>query len=134
METGIWPEGKICILTGLRALGIGFEPVSFYYIFDKSGKEVRWIVAEVNNSPWFEQHCYVLPLQNNNNNTSPTENEEGLSLLDYGGYGKGFHVSPFMDIKSISYTWKFSKPGQQHLLIHSYLQEKKTKFLFLKQL
>lgn len=106
-------------------LGIGFEPVSFYYVFDKNGERVRWIVAEVNNIPWFEQHCYVLSLQDNNN-ASSTENEE--KLLEYGGHDKVFHVSPFMDIKYISYVWHFSKPGKKQLRVHSYLQQNEIPF------
>ena len=37
-ETGKRPEGKICLLTHLRYLGYTFNPVSFYYVWDK---EVR---------------------------------------------------------------------------------------------
>lgn len=37
-ETGVRPEGRICLLTHLRYLGYVFNPVSFYYVWDK---EVR---------------------------------------------------------------------------------------------
>jgi hypothetical protein len=36
--TGARPEGRICLLTHLRYLGYVFNPVSFYYVWDK---EVR---------------------------------------------------------------------------------------------
>lgn len=54
------PKGRVCLLTHLTYLGIAFNPVSFYYILDEDGKNVEYIVAEVNNIPWFEQHAYVL--------------------------------------------------------------------------
>jgi DUF1365 family protein len=54
------PRGRVCLLTHLTYLGIAFNPVSFYYIFDDQDQRVDYVVAEVNNIPWFEQHAYVL--------------------------------------------------------------------------
>lgn len=34
-ETGARPEGRVCLLTHLRYLGYVFNPVSFYYVWDK---------------------------------------------------------------------------------------------------
>lgn len=39
--TGVRPEGRVCLLTHLRYLGYVFNPVSFYYVWDK---EVRVFV------------------------------------------------------------------------------------------
>ena len=33
--TGVRPEGRVCLLTHLRYLGYVFNPVSFYYVWDK---------------------------------------------------------------------------------------------------
>ncbi|KAF6003757.1 hypothetical protein F1559_000794 [Cyanidiococcus yangmingshanensis] len=54
------PCGRVCVLTHLTYLGIAFNPVSFYYLFDEQDQRVKYVVAEVNNIPWFEQHAYVL--------------------------------------------------------------------------
>jgi uncharacterized protein len=60
-ETGAGRRGPIRLLTHLRYFGYVFNPVSFYYCFDADDRQVETIVAEVNNTPWGERHCYVLP-------------------------------------------------------------------------
>eukprot|EP00166_Cyanidium_caldarium_P003580 ctg_348.g260 len=54
------PRGPIRLLTNLTYWGIEFNPVSFYYVFDEADQRVEYVVAEINNIPWFEQHAYVL--------------------------------------------------------------------------
>jgi len=54
------PTGPIRLLTQPRYFGYGMNPVSFYYCFDEADESVEAIVAEVNNTPWRERHCYVL--------------------------------------------------------------------------
>ncbi|MCW8799364.1 MAG: DUF1365 domain-containing protein, partial [Desulfobacter sp.] len=44
--TGIQPEGPIRLLTQLRYFGYGFNPVSFYYCYDREDKQLQTIVAE----------------------------------------------------------------------------------------
>ncbi len=91
------PRGPIRLLTHLRYLGYGFNPVSFYYCFDQDD-EVEAVVAEINNTPWGEQYCYVV---------------DGLrdDAID-----KAFHVSPFLTMEQ-RYQWGFSAPGE-HLSVH----------------
>ncbi|MCC5876827.1 MAG: DUF1365 family protein, partial [Candidatus Sumerlaeia bacterium] len=43
-KTGTRPEGPIRILTNLRYFGYCFNPVSFYYCFDREGKNLETIV------------------------------------------------------------------------------------------
>lgn len=100
-ETGITLDGPIRLLTHLRYFGYGFNPVSFYYCFDRSGENVEAIVAEVNNTPWGEQHCYILPESRNQGSAGKKR-----YLLD-----KRFHVSPFMDM-NIDYDWRFTVPAE----------------------
>lgn len=57
------PRGPVRLLTHLAYAGIGFNPVSFYYVFDEAGERVEYVVAEINNIPWFEQHSYLLERQ-----------------------------------------------------------------------
>lgn len=100
-ETGHRPDGPIRLLTHLRYFGYAMNPVSFYYCFDKTGQQVEAIVSEVNNTPWGEQHCYVLS-RNEESQKTPTIK---VSLA------KGFHVSPFMGMNQ-QYRWMLSEPGQ----------------------
>jgi hypothetical protein len=105
-ETGMTLSGPIRLLTNLRYFGYGFNPVSFYYCFDETGDRVEVIVAEVNNTPWGEQYCYILPESRNLGGT-----DRKRFLLD-----KRFHVSPFMGM-NIDYDWRFTRPGET-LVVH----------------
>ena len=105
-ETGIGLAGPIRLLTNLRYFGYGFNPVSFYYCFDEAGDEIEVIVAEVNNTPWGEQYCYILPDSHNKGDRTTKR-----FLLD-----KRFHVSPFMDM-NIEYDWRFNTPAEK-LVVH----------------
>ena len=91
--------GPIRLLTHFRYLGHCFNPVSFYYCFDKEGDKVQTIVAEVNNTPWREQYCYVLDEGHN----------EGKGHWKRFRFIKDFHVSPFMAM-SQDYDWRFAEP------------------------
>lgn len=65
-RSGITLEGPVRLLTHLSYFGYGFNPVSFYYCFDKSGDRLQVIVAEVNNTPgmsntamyWMQRHLH----------------------------------------------------------------------------
>jgi DUF1365 family protein len=57
--TGCRPEGRVMLLTQLRYLGFHFNPVNFYYCYDGAGA-LRWVLAEVRNTPWNERHYYAV--------------------------------------------------------------------------
>ena len=59
-RTGHRPEGPVRLLTHLRYLGRSFNPVSFYYLYDRAGERVEAVIAEVTNIPWRERHAYVV--------------------------------------------------------------------------
>ncbi len=103
--TGRRPEGPIRLLTHLSYFGYCFNPVSFYYCFGRAGG-VETIVAEVNNTPWGERHCYVL---------DPSRDEGAGGVRRY-RFAKEFHVSPFMTL-DLDYDWRFSAPGRR-LAVH----------------
>lgn len=105
-HTGRRPGGPIRLLTHLRYFGYGFNPVSFYYCFDAAGDRLETIVAEVNNTPWGERHCYVLPVARATAARSPMRFH----------FAKAFHVSPFMPM-DMDYDWRFSLPAAR-LAIH----------------
>jgi DUF1365 family protein len=109
-HTGVWSEGPIRLLTHCRYFGFGFNPVSFYYCYDKDDTQVENIIAEVNNTPWGEQYCYVL-----------TEVDDVAGAHGPGKHKqykpvKNFHVSPFMPM-NINYDWRFNQPDQR-LTVH----------------
>ncbi len=101
-KTGSRPAGPIRLLTHLRYFGYCFNPVSFYYCYDHSAKQVEAIVAEVHNTPWLEEHCYVF---------SEVQNESPKPGFKRFQFPKAFHVSPFMPM-DIWYDWRFKEPGE----------------------
>ena len=101
-QLGERPKGPIRLLTHLRYFGICFNPVSFYYCYDRDGRYVETIVAEVHNTPWLEEHCYVF---------GEAQNEHPLPGWKRYQFPKAFHVSPFMEME-IWYDWWFREPGQ----------------------
>ena len=105
-RTGQRPQGPIRLLTHLRYFGYCFNPVSFYFCYDRAGSRLDAIVAEITNTPWGEQYCYVL---------GEALNEAQDNKKRY-RFGKAFHVSPFMDM-AVDYDWRFCAPGQR-LVIH----------------
>jgi hypothetical protein len=94
------PTGPIRLLTGLRYLGHSFNPVSFSYCFDPSGRRVEAVVAEVENIPWRERHAYVLD----------RGDREGTVLADE--LEKKHHVSPLMGMDQ-TYAFRAGTPGER---------------------
>lgn len=102
MRTGTRPNGAIRLLTQLRYFGYYFSPLNFFFIDDE--KETAGppkIVAEVNNTPWGEQHLYFL---------QPTW-DESLSAWTF-QHAKQMHVSPFMPMDQ-TYRWTFKSLDDQ---------------------
>ena len=58
-QTGDETISRVALLTQVRTLGYFMNPVAFYYCFDNEG-ELKYVVAEVNNTPWGEKHLYLL--------------------------------------------------------------------------
>jgi len=101
-RSGRRPAGPIRLLTHLRYFGHCFNPVSFYYCFDADDTQVETVVAEVNNTPWGEQHCYVL---------GAPQQLAGGKHQRYRS-DKALHVSPFMPM-ALAYEWDLGKPAGQ---------------------
>jgi hypothetical protein len=98
-RSGRRPEGPIRLLTHLRYASFVFNPVSFFYCFDSTGR-LEAVVAEVSNTPWNERHCYVLPVDAKDSATHRFAN------------AKEFHVSPFLGM-DLDYAWTFQPPGER---------------------
>lgn len=82
-------QGKVVFLGQVRCLGVYFSPVNFYYCYDTASL-LRYLVAEVSNTPWNERHYYLIDAQ-----------QQSLAIP------KAFHVSPFMNL-DMAYHWRFS--------------------------
>lgn len=92
------PQPRIMLLTNLNVLGYNFNPVSFYYVFDKNN-EVVCAVAEVSNT-FGEMKAYFL---------GPDQKKEsGFELVT----PKYFYVSPFID-HDASFDFKLPVPGEK---------------------
>ncbi|WP_114195931.1 DUF1365 domain-containing protein [Edaphovirga cremea] len=103
--TGERPEGQVMLLTQLRYFGFHFNPVNFYYCYDRTNT-LRWVLAEVRNTPWNERHYYAVDGQ------APRPQE------------KAFHVSPFNPMDMV-YHWRFNSPGKTlHMHIENHQASK----------
>ena len=110
---GVAPEGPIALLTHLRYFGHCFNPVSFYYCFDRAGERVSAVAAEVTNTPWGERHTYVLGDRD--------AAEHGSTRTLTGEHQKQLHVSPLMGMDHV-YRWQVSEPAQTlsvHIASHA---------------
>jgi DUF1365 family protein len=97
-KTGKRPDGPVRMLTHLRYLGVVENPVTFYYCFDRSGQELRTVLAEVTNTPWGDRHSYVI------------EPGDGSKRVIAGREKKAMHVSPLMPMDH-EYDLRFGAPG-----------------------
>lgn len=126
------PAGPIRLLTHLTYFGVGFDPVSFFYCFLPDGTTLDAIVAEVNNTPWNEQHPYVLDARHpppppgapaapataagSSTEPSPVRGGERAGRTHRWTFPKLFHVSPFLALGQ-EYDWRFLEPGER-LAVH----------------
>jgi uncharacterized protein len=97
-RTGRRPAGPVRLLANLRYLGHSFNPVAFYYCFDRAGKRVEAVVADVTNIPWGEHHPYVIG----------RGGHDGRGLD--GELDKQLHVSPLMGMDQ-TYRLRAGEPG-----------------------
>jgi DUF1365 family protein len=104
-QSGATVDGPIRLLTHLQYFGYCFNPVSFYYCYDRPDSRVEAIVAEVNNTPWGERHCYVL--RDDSGRVGRHQRFEPV---------KAMHVSPFMEM-DVDYDWRFRAPDER-LTVH----------------
>ena len=100
---GYCPDGAVRMLTNLRILGMCFNPVTFYFLFNNGSDKPAVILAQVNNTPWDERHVYALECDPATGKTNKY-------------FNKVFHVSPFNPM-AMEYHWVSTAPGEQ-LVIH----------------
>jgi uncharacterized protein len=112
---GMRPAGPVRLLTTPRFLGVGFNPVSFHYLYGEDGRKLEAVIAEVTNTPWGERHSYVLGARGD----APS----GLE----GTFDKRLHVSPFMPMRQ-TYRLRVGAPGPRLSISISSEQEGRPVF------
>lgn len=104
-QTGERPGGPVRVLTLPRILGFQFNPVRYYYCFERDGETLHSILAEIHNTPWNERYTYVMH--------RPVLERAGSRTFQV---DKVFHVSPFLPMDQ-RYAWSLSDPGER-LVVH----------------
>ena len=115
-NTVLLPAWNIRVLALPRSLGFNFNSVIFYFILDQHQQPV-FILSEVSNTPWNEQHVYVHDCRVN---CKPHADYQRFEF----NFEKLFHVSPFMPM-DIEYRWQFNLSDQQNIIhMQLYRQQK----------
>jgi DUF1365 family protein len=95
------PLGAVSLLANPRYLGVGFNPVSFFFLHGRDGSSVEAVIAEVTNTPWGERHSYVLDGQGRD-----------PSGAIQAAFEKQMHVSPFQPMEQ-NYEFSVTEPGAE---------------------
>ena len=111
------PDGPVRLLTHLRYLGYCFNPVSFYYCYDRAGL-LRRVLAEVHNTFGGRHQYWLAPSTAETGSPDSVEGSDGLAMHAHAR--KAFYVSPFM-ADAYDYQFAFTPPGDA-LRVHMRLQ------------
>jgi DUF1365 family protein len=98
-QCGAQSLGPIYLLANWRYFGIQANPIACYFCYAPDGQTLKYIVAEVTNTPWDERQSYVIPVTDSQGKVH-TE------------FQKTLHVSPFNPM-NMKYRWSSSAPGEQ---------------------
>lgn len=121
-QTGQKLAGPVRLLAHPRYAGIAMNPISCFFCYDSDGTNLRYLVAEVTNTPWRERIAYVLPCDAHAKQQQVT-------------FAKGMHVSPFNPMAML-YHARFNTPHKKlYLHLENHLQEKhsNTQYVTKKQ-
>lgn len=102
--------GRVQVLTNLRTFGYIFNPVSFYFCFDRQGK-FQALFSEVNNT-FGDQKMYLVK-------ASEKEGNSYKSLQD-----KNYYISPFITHDN-KLSWDFSIPDDNARIVIDSLKDGK---------
>jgi len=98
-QCGAQALGPIYLLANWRYFGIQANPIACYFCYAPDGQTLKYIVAEVTNTPWDERQSYVIPVTDSQGKVH-TE------------FQKALHVSPFNPM-NMKYRWSSSAPAEQ---------------------
>lgn len=93
------PAGPVRVLASPRFLGVGFNPVSFLFLYDEEGQRVEAVIAEVTNTPWGGRHAYL---------ARPGPGGGPIRTR----VRKRLHVSPFNPMEQ-AYELRIGEPGER---------------------
>jgi DUF1365 family protein len=102
---------KVFLMTHWKYFGFSFNPVSYYFLYDKDEK-IICIISEVHNTPWNEKCWYtsIIPTK-----FQPLENFSGMGNEKKEWFVdrkfKRMHVSPFMEM-DYEYHLHFTYPRE----------------------
>ncbi len=94
--------GKVFALTNLRVFGYVFNPVTFYYCFDKEGS-FRVLASEVNNT-YGDQKMYFVPIK------------DPKAKIFTSLQRKNYYISPYTSFDN-DLAWRFGLPNEKILMI-----------------
>jgi DUF1365 family protein len=93
------PDGPIFLLTHLRYLGYCFNPISFFYLFDRDSR-LRLVAAEVHNTVGGSRTYWLRP--------------EGDGRRFRARASKALYVSPFLP-PDLDYRFALTLPAERHV-------------------
>ncbi|NVK88902.1 MAG: DUF1365 domain-containing protein [Gammaproteobacteria bacterium] len=96
---------EVLMLSQWRFMGVVFNPISVFYIMEQG--QLRYLMAEVSNTPWNERHVYAYNIARIGAN--------------YWSDAKRFHVSPFNPLAQ-TYHWR-NHIDEQHLRLNLAVSE-----------
>lgn len=94
------PDGPIFLLTHLRYLGYCFNPISFYFCYDRQGT-VETVLAEVNSTFGESRNYWLWP-----------KNRQPSGTAMHYRCPKTMHVSPFMGM-DLDYEFVLTPPADK---------------------
>ncbi|MEK9771622.1 MAG: DUF1365 domain-containing protein [Nitrosomonadales bacterium] len=106
-------SGKIFLLTTPSFFGYCFNPVSFYYCYEKT--QLVAIISHITNTPWGEKYAYIHDCRKKD------------SEIHKFKIRKNFHVSPFIPM-DIDYEWYFQTPKDFLLVSMNNFYQNKLQF------
>lgn len=106
--------GTIYLLANLSCWGHCFNPISFFACYDNG--QLRYLMAEVHNTPWGERFIYLHDVDQLSNDTE-----------HFVEFDKGFHVSPFMPMQ-LKYSWRYKLNNEQFKISMNLRQAGETIF------
>jgi len=111
-------NGKAYLLANLSYWGYCYNPIVFVCCYEND--ELRYLVAEVHNTPWNERFVYVHDIES----TTGSIDEKGYY---HAHFKKSFHVSPFMPM-NLQYHWTYKIDDSRFFIDMNVLEKEQSIF------
>ena len=112
-EAGFETAGPVAMLGHHRTWGWLFNPIVVYYCFACDETTLEAVVASVSNTPWGENHNYVI------------DTRDGFADLPL--QPKALHVSPFLPM-DLAYRFRLTSPTEKLAFSVSVLKDESQVF------